>query len=228
MALHAPGPPTLGPPPGPVNEAEIDTPSRTLDRGSRCTTSVSVEARRCPVPVPGSPCSPASAPKSSGLIWSRNSLNRSTSSSCSSSMTMPASVEDVLRAEDRRPGAQGQRDRVGRAGADLDSGGEHQQRVEDTVAQLGDPDLHQLDAERLEHVAQQVVRHRPGRHHTLLGERDGGRLDGTDPDRQVALPRDLAEQDDRLVRRHLDPNPDDVERLHAPHHRRRLRRPPGP
>src|SRR4028119_510389 len=43
-------------------------------------------------------------------------------------------------------------------------------------------------------LAQQVVRQRTGRTDALLLERDGRRLDGPDPDRQVPLPLRLLEQ----------------------------------
>src|SRR6266851_7357232 len=55
---------------------------------------------------------------------------------------------------------------------------------------------------------------RPGRDHALLGERDGGSLHRADPDRQIPVPLGLLEQDDGLVRGHLDPDADD---LHLPH-----------
>ena len=77
---------------------------------------------------------------------SRNSRNFSTSSSCSSGMTMPASASTGLRAEDRRAGPQRQRDRVDGPGADPDAAGEDQLGVEDAVAQLGD--VHGLAAGR--------------------------------------------------------------------------------
>ena len=53
----------------------------------------------------------------------------------------------------------------------------------------------------------------------LLLEGDGGRLDGSDPDREVPLPLRLLEQQDRLVAGQLDPDPDDSKLLHsaAPH-----------
>jgi hypothetical protein len=70
-------------------------------------------------------------------------------------------------------------------------------------------------AERLEHVAQQVVRERAGGYDALLGEGDRGGLHRTDPDRQVPLPLDLAQQHDRLVRRHLDADTHDVHLVHA-------------
>src|SRR5690606_28623663 len=99
--------------------------------------------------------------------------------------------------------------------ADLDAPGEVQFGVEDAVAEPGDPDLLQLVAERLQDVAEQVVGHRPGRHHTLLGERDRGGLDGADPDREVTLPRGLAQQNYRLVGGHFNTDTDDVELVHV-------------
>ena len=66
--------------------------------------------------------------------------------------------------------------------------------VEDVVAHLGDPDGAQLRAERGEHVAHQVVGQRARGDDALLCERDRGRLNGTDPDREVTLALDLAKQ----------------------------------
>ena len=59
---------------------------------------------------------------------------------------------------------------------------------------------------------------RPGRLDALLLVRDRGRLDRADPDRQVAVALDLAEQHDRLVAGQLDPHPDHAQLAH-----RRLR-----
>src|SRR6266566_2087555 len=55
---------------------------------------------------------------------------------------------------------------------------------------------------------------RPRRDHALLGEGDGGSLHRADPDRQVPVPLGFLEQDDGLVRGHLDSDADD---LHLPH-----------
>ena len=54
-----------------------------------------------------------------------------------------------------------------------------------------------------------------GRHDALLGERDRGGLDRADPDRQVAVAVHLAQQHDRLVGGHLDPDTHDVELAHT-------------
>ena len=85
----------------------------------------------------------------------------------------------------------------------------------DAVAHLGDVDRLEGGAEGCHHLAQQVVRHRPGRPHPLLLERDRGRLDGADPDGQVPLPLRLLEQQDRLVAGQLDPDTDDSKLLHG-------------
>ena len=92
---------------------------------------------------------------------------------------------------------------------------EHQGGEEDAVADLGDLDLGQLVAGRGQQVLHQVVGQRARRDDALLGEGDRGRLDGADPDRQVALPRRLAQQHERLVRRHLHPDSDDIDLAHA-------------
>ena len=58
------------------------------------------------------------------------------------------------------------------------------------------------DPEGDEHVAHQVVRHRPLRRHALERERDGGRLGRPDEDRQGAPGAlDLLEQHHRVVGR---------------------------
>src|SRR5207342_1961495 len=77
--------------------------------------------------------------------------------------------------------------------------------------------LAELVARRLEHVLEQVVGQRTRRYDALLGEGDGGRLDGPDPDRQVPLTLHLAQQHDRVVRRHLDPYTQDVDLAHGVH-----------
>ena len=79
----------------------------------------------------------------------------------------------------------------------------------------------------VEHVLEQVVRQRARRHDALLGEGDRGRLDGADPDRQVALTRRLAQQHDRLVGGHLDPDSDDIDLAHAVQPTPRQRGSPG-
>ena len=69
----------------------------------------------------------------------------------------------------------------------------------------------------LEQVLDQVVGQRPRRHDALLGEGDRGGLDGADPDRQVAVPRHLAQQHDGLVGGHLHPDTDHVDFAHTAH-----------
>src|SRR5580692_8426326 len=123
-------------------------------------------------------------------------------------------VQDLLAGEDLRAGAQGQRDRVRWPRAHLGAVGEDQVRVEDPVPQLGDVHRPQLDIQHLEHILEQIVRQRPDGHHTLLGEGDCRCLDRPDPDGQVPITLRLLEQDDGAVRRHLDPDADD---LHLPH-----------
>ena len=166
--------------------------------------------------------------KSSGEIWSRNSRNFSTSSSSSSGIGDAGLVEHGLGAEDRRPGAQRQRDRVGRAGADTSTPSSKTSiGEEDAVVELGDADLGELVARG----APTTSRSRSwvsgrGGHDALLGEGDRGGLDGADPDRQVALTVDLAQQHDRLVRGHLDPDTRRRPSAHGATLARRRRRDP--
>src|ERR1700750_89919 len=124
-------------------------------------------------------------------------------------------VQDLLAGEDLRAGAQRQRDRVGRARADLRRGGEDQVRVEDPVPQRGDVHRAELDVQHLEHVTEQIVCQRAKGNHALLGEGDRRCLDRSDPDGQVPVALRLLEQDNGAVRWHLDPDADD---LHLPHY----------
>src|SRR5580700_5770331 len=126
----------------------------------------------------------------------------------------PGLVQDFLGGEDRGAGPQCERDRVRGPGADLLAVGEDEVREEDPVPQRGDVHRGELYPQRLQHIAEEVVGERPGGDHALLGERDGGSLHWPDPDRQVPVPLGLLEQDDGLVRGHLDPDADD---LHLPH-----------
>src|SRR3984885_8036660 len=123
-------------------------------------------------------------------------------------------VQDLFTGEDLRAGAQGQRDRVRWPRAHLGAVGEDQVSVEDPVPQLGDVHRPQLDVQNLEDVLEQIVRQRPDGDHALLRKGDCRSLDRPDPDWQVAIPLRLLEQDDGAVRRHLDPDADD---LHLPH-----------
>ena len=127
----------------------------------------------------------------------------------------PDLVEQVLRAEDRRPGADGERDGVRRPGADDPVLAEHELGDVDAVPHLGDVHGLELGAEGADDLAEQVVRHRAGRPDTLLLERDRRGLDGTDPDRQVPLALRLLEQQDRLVPGQLHPDTDDSKLLHG-------------
>ena len=88
--------------------------------------------------------------------------------------------------------------------------------VERAVAQLGDDDPIEADAEAVEHVLHEVVRHRSGRLDLLEREGDRGGLGTADEDRQRAmLTFGLAQQDDRSVGGQLDP---DADQLHLDHH----------
>ena len=156
------------------------------------------------------------ASKSSGETWSRNSRNFSTSSSCSAGTARPASSSTssahTIRVPVRSASA------IESEGRALTSAPavEDQLGEEDAVLHVGDPHLVEPLAGGLEHVLHQVVGQRPRRDDALLGEGDRGGLDRPDPDRQVALPRHLAQQHDRLVGGHLDPDSDDVDFAHAP------------
>src|ERR671915_1384489 len=128
-------------------------------------------------------------------------------------------AEHLLVGEDRHPQSHGQSDGVGRAGRDLERRpvlAHLDDRVEGPVPELGDQDPIHPDAELLEHVLHQVVRHRPGRFHPLEGEGDRRGLRGTDPDRQVPLPLALLEENDGLVPGQLDPDADQVHLDHRP------------
>src|SRR5215472_2497895 len=58
------------------------------------------------------------------------------------------------------------------------------------------------------------MRERSDGDHALLGEGDRRGLDRPDPDGQVPVPLRLLQQDDGAIRRHLNPDADD---LHLPH-----------
>src|SRR5215472_682697 len=66
-------------------------------------------------------------------------------------------VQYLLVGEDRRPGAQCQRDRVRGPGADGGAVGEHQVGEEDAIAQGGDVHGLELDAQRLQDVPHKVM-----------------------------------------------------------------------
>src|SRR5690606_38218812 len=86
-------------------------------------------------------------------------------------------LQDVLAGEDRRAGAQGEGDGVGGAGAHLHPVGEDEVGEEDALAEIGDVDGAQLDAEGVQDVPEQVVREGARGQHPLLGEGDRGRFD---------------------------------------------------
>ena len=97
-------------------------------------------------------------------------------------------VEHSLGAHDAGAGAQRQGDRVGRSRTDLGPSVEDELGEEHPVADVDDAHLVELLAGGLQHVPHQVVRQRTRRGDALLREGDGRRLDGADPDGQIALP----------------------------------------
>ena len=155
------------------------------------------------------------ASKSSGVTWSRNSRNFSTSSSCSAGTARPASSStssaQTIRVPVRSASA------IESEGRALTSAPEPKTRIAKKTPSLTSVirTSVELVAGGLEHVLHQVVGQRPRRDDALLGEGDRGGLDRADPDRQVALPRHLAQQHDRLVRGHLDPDSHDIDFAHA-------------
>lgn len=154
-------------------------------------------------------------PKSSGEIWSRNSRNFSTSSSCSSGIAIPASCQHAVAAVDRCSGAQRERYGVGRPGTDLHAAGEHQLRVEDALPQIRDADLRELLSDCFEYVFEKVMGQRARRSHALLSEGDRGRLTWSDPDGEVAVASHFTQEHDRLVGGHFHPDTHDVELVHT-------------
>src|ERR1700735_5220 len=123
-------------------------------------------------------------------------------------------VEDLLAGEYRRAGPEREGDRVRGPGADLLAVGEDQVSEEDPVPERGDIDGLELHVEGIKDISQQIVSQRPGRNHAFLRKSDGRRLVGPDPDRQVPFPLRLLQQDDGVIRRHLNPDAHD---LHLPH-----------
>ncbi|GAB3070945.1 hypothetical protein GCM10027053_39740 [Intrasporangium mesophilum] len=59
------------------------------------------------------------------------------------------------------------------------------------------------------------MRQRARGHDPLLGIGDRSRLSGADPDREIATTVALAQQHDRLVGRHLDPDAKDIDLSHV-------------
>jgi hypothetical protein len=102
--------------------------------------------------------------------------------------------DHLVGGEDRRAGADRQGDRVARARVDLEltaAGDERDRGEERVLAQLSNGDLRAAHLELAEHVAEQIVGHRPRRLRPLQLHQDRGRLRVADPDRQelVALSR---------------------------------------
>ena len=115
--------------------------------------------------------------------------------------------DHVLGREDRRAGADGERERVRRARVDLHLAAVDRQRdrrVERVLPQLGDRDAGARHLELAEHVEQQVVRHRPRRRGALELHQDRRGLGMADPDRQELVRVDSLEQHDRLLADHVE------------------------
>ena len=75
---------------------------------------------------------------------------------------------------------------------------EDQLGVEDVVADLGDPHLFQVAAERVQDVADELVGHRARERDTVLFHRDCVGLGDTDPHRQQPMvPAGLLQQQHR-------------------------------
>src|SRR5213592_1757447 len=126
--------------------------------------------------------------------------------------------EQALAREDRRLEPQGDGDRVGRPGVDLDHGVaavDVQLGVVGVVLDLGDEHLPQVRAESQDHLLEQVVGERTRELHAGELHRDRAGLGGPDPDRQHTLAFLLLQDDDRGVGRAVEPqvcdaNLDDV------------------
>ena len=118
---------------------------------------------------------------------SRNSRNFSTSSSCSSGMTRPASASTLSSAWIGTPDPQRERHRVAGPRRHLHAAVEDQLGEEGALLQVRDPHLLQPPAQRADDVLEQVVRQRPRGLDALLLEGDRGGLHRADPDRQVAV-----------------------------------------
>src|SRR6185312_9231402 len=125
--------------------------------------------------------------------------------------------DHVVGGEDGRLGADGERDRIGGARVDLDllavlENGDV--RVEGVLTELGHRDPADRRAELLEHVAQEVVCHRPHRGLALKLHEDGGRLRMADPDGQELVPVGGLQQDDRLLADQIEADSVDEHLLH--------------
>ena len=89
----------------------------------------------------------------------------------------------------------------------LSVGDDHQLGEERRVAQLGHDDPLDAGAERLEHVPDEIVGHRPRCLDALEGEGDGGRLGGADEDGQrPAQAISLLQEEHRRVGLQVHPN----------------------
>ena len=161
-----------------------------------------------------------SALKSSGVTWSRNSLNLSTTSSVSSTSCSNSIADSAITSSAAKIGAP---ERTASASASLGRESistsrpltdERDRRVERVLAQLGDRDAGAGHVELAEHVEQQVVRHRPRRRRALELHQDRRRLGMADPDRQELVRVDGLEQHDRLLADHVEAHAVDDHLLH--------------
>src|SRR5947208_8824238 len=115
--------------------------------------------------------------------------------------------EQSLAREDRRLEPQGDRDRIGRPGVDLDhrvAAVDVQLGVIRVVLHLGDDDLPQVCAQAEDYLLQEIVCERPRKLHARELHGDGARLGGPDPDREYTLPFLLLQDDDRRVGRTVE------------------------
>src|SRR6185437_13437701 len=125
--------------------------------------------------------------------------------------------DHVVGGEDLRLGADGERDRVGRTGVDVDLLTVLDDRdlgVEGVLAQLRDRDPADRGAQLLEHVADEVVRHRPDRCLALQLHEDRSRLGMPDPDRQELVAVSRLEKHDRLLADQIEADAVDEHLLH--------------
>src|SRR5581483_609634 len=126
-------------------------------------------------------------------------------------------LDHTIGGEDRSLGANRKGDRVRRPRVDLDLATVLLQGdlgVEGVLAELGDGDAHDLRAELLEHVAQQVVRHRARGRLALELHEDRRRFRMTDPDRKELVALGGLQQDDRLLADQVEADAVDVHFLH--------------
>ena len=160
------------------------------------------------------------AAKSSGVTWSRNSLNFSTTSSVSSTSCSNSIAESAITSSAAKIGAPTRTASaiasLGRESISSSRPGDLQRDLgeEGVVAQLGHRDLRAADVELAEHVAEQVVRHRPRRRRALQLHQDRRRLGVADPDRQELVAVGGLEQHDRLLADHVEADAVDDHLLH--------------